>query len=126
MRLFAKKVGTTLDFRAGYKLYYKEISRDYDHTPHTFHRNFVTADYFLKKIHLYPNMRILDLGVGTGLFWKLLTNRGIKDIDVEGIDITDEMVAQARKKKLPFLQIRIGDTDKTPFPDESFDMVVST
>ncbi|MDN5345273.1 MAG: hypothetical protein PWQ18_1387 [Clostridia bacterium] len=68
---------------------------------------------------------ILDVGCGTGNFSLELASRGVR---VTGIDISDPMLAKARRKaaaaglEIEFLH---GDAAHLPFPDDTFDKVVS-
>ncbi|MGI9952300.1 methyltransferase domain-containing protein [Moorellaceae bacterium AZ2] len=68
---------------------------------------------------------ILDIGCGTGNFSLELARRGVK---VTGIDVSEPMLARAREKAaqegvaVRFLR---SDARRLPFPDESFDAVVS-
>jgi demethylmenaquinone methyltransferase/2-methoxy-6-polyprenyl-1,4-benzoquinol methylase len=66
---------------------------------------------------------ILDIGCGTGVLEEnLLTDRG----RVIGLDLTEEMLRVAQRKKIPSLEsVYLGDAEKLPFQDGSFDLVVS-
>lgn len=69
--------------------------------------------------------RVLDVGVGTGLLSLILAEMGY---DVVGIDISERMLNEARRKaeeqgvKIDF---RVGDAENLPFKDESFDAIVN-
>ena len=74
------------------------------------------------------DIKILDIGCGTGYFPVLLGKDGY---EVTGIDLTEEMVLNARKlveenapyqKKIEIMQM---DAEKLDFPDESFDVIVT-
>ncbi|WP_456421751.1 class I SAM-dependent methyltransferase [Thermococcus sp.] len=67
--------------------------------------------------------RVLELGVGTGLNLPLYRNVE----EVVGVDISEKMLEKARKKRAKVRTTLIRtDARKLPFPDESFDTVVST
>jgi len=67
-----------------------------------------------------PNQaKVVDLGCGAGIFTNLLRSLGL---DVSGIDISERLVEVARKK-YPQIKFTVGDVEKLPFPDESFDGV---
>ena len=75
------------------------------------------------------NIKILDVACGTG---RML--RGIfsikKDIEYYGIDTSKEMIKHLKEKakKLSVeknVKIKIGDAEKMPFKEESFDIVYS-
>lgn len=67
------------------------------------------------------NEKVLDLGCGTGIYSLLFLNMGLK---VTGIDQSDFMLEKAREKtnKINFIK---ADAYNLPFPNESFDLVVS-
>lgn len=69
--------------------------------------------------------RILEIGIGTGLNLPLYP----RDLEVVGIDISPHMVAQAKQRAAEVgipADLREGDAQALPFPDASFDTVVST
>lgn len=68
---------------------------------------------------------ILDVGCGTGALSKLLFDKGLK---VTGVDPSKGMLAQANKrlKNSDIKLIKITSGEKLPFPDNSFDIVISS
>ena len=68
---------------------------------------------------------LLDVGTGTGDI-AAAARRRLPHLTVVGVDFTYEMMAvghmRAARAALPFLQ---GDTFRLPFPDNTFDAVVS-
>ena len=70
--------------------------------------------------------KILDLATGTGWTSRLVARRGA---NVVGADIASELLAAAtecaRKESLR-IDYQIGDAEKLPFADQSFDGVIST
>ncbi len=63
--------------------------------------------------------RALDLGCGTGNYTLELKKRGF---NVTGLDASEEMIRVARSKGLNCIR---GDAYSLPFPDGSFDLVLS-
>jgi len=70
--------------------------------------------------------RILDVGTGPG-YLPLRISEVLPGSEVIGIDVSEDMIRVARKnaegKNVKFL---VGDANKMPFEDDSFDLVVST
>lgn len=64
------------------------------------------------------NKKILDLGCGEGTRLSLISDTGT------GIDISGKAISLARKK-FPKLNFVIGNLEKLPFNNESFDLVYS-
>lgn len=65
--------------------------------------------------------RILDIGCGTGLFLEVFS--GSESFSI-GVDFSMGMLREARKSSASW-QLVQADADKLPFPDGSFDTVVS-
>ncbi len=68
-----------------------------------------------------PFKRILDAGCGSGLIAARLIEDGYA---VWGIDFAEPMIRQARERCGPD-QFAVGDIEHIPFPDNTFDLVVS-
>ena len=64
--------------------------------------------------------RVVDLGCGTGSVTLLLAQAGH---DVDGVDLSDRMVAAARTKVGPSARVRRGDAADPPFEPASVDVV---
>ncbi|MCB8817042.1 class I SAM-dependent methyltransferase [Desulfosporosinus shakirovi] len=70
-------------------------------------------------------LKILDVGTGTGFIALLLAEYGHS---VTGVDLAEEMLAQARDKaKRQKLKVKFqyGDADELPFEDNVFDAVIN-
>jgi SAM-dependent methyltransferase len=83
------------------------------------------AEEFMGQIELEPGMKVLDAACGTGNLAVIAARRGCA---TSGMDIASNLIAQARERSwhesLPinFLE---GDAEALPYPDASFDVVVS-
>jgi SAM-dependent methyltransferase len=73
-----------------------------------------------------PPRRVLDVGTGTGLGAFAVATR-FPDADVVGVDLAEDMVAEARRKTPPELAGRVrferADAARLPFSDGSFDLL---
>ena len=78
---------------------------------------------------LVPGERVLDLGSGAGTDSLVAAQMVGPDGSVTGIDMTPQMLAKARaaadEMGLPNVRFVEGEAERLPFPDESFDVVVS-
>lgn len=81
--------------------------------------------YLLKLLstqtQLQPDWRILDIGCATGNWLKLLQRKN-PELNLFGLDISPHMVALAQKKA-PAADIRLGDAENLPFPDQFFYLI---
>jgi len=106
--------------------YYDHIAQIYDQT------RWLTesvaeevAGFIIDLTHTTPETSFLEPGVGTGLNVIPFVKRGYP---VTGIDVSQEMLDQFRKKLNPIpdnLNLIHGDASKLPFPDNSFDVVLT-
>lgn len=82
---------------------------------------------FLKaSISVRSSDKILDIGCGTGEFERLILTEHPQQ-RVVGIDISEKMLGLARKKcgAYPNAAFLRADAAALPFPDRSFDLIVS-
>jgi protein-L-isoaspartate(D-aspartate) O-methyltransferase len=73
-----------------------------------------------KHYGLTPGMRVLDVGCAKGFLVYEFKKLGM---EAAGIDISEYAVANAMDEVKPFVQV--GSAVSLPFPDKSFDLVVS-
>jgi arsenite methyltransferase len=78
---------------------------------------------------LEPAERVLDLGSGAGMDSLIAAQMVGEDGSVTGVDMTPEMLAKARQaaaemgvRNVEFVE---AEAERLPFPDESFDVVIS-
>ena len=89
--------------------------------------DYIREDYFQildRVVELIPagrSLRVLDIGIGTGL----LTDRMPRNLDLYGIDISPKMMDKIRQKGLP-VKLKVGGFLDIPFPNGHFDGIVST
>lgn len=80
---------------------------------------------FFERLNLKAGTRLLDLACGAG---QLTLPAARKGIDVTGLDLAENLVAQARMRaSAEGLHVRIdqGDAEALPYANESFDVVMS-
>lgn len=66
--------------------------------------------------------RVLDVGCGKGFLLHEFT-RAVPGLNVEGLDISSYAIENSKEEVKPFL--RVGNAVELPYPDQSFDLVVS-
>ena len=82
----------------------------------------------LKALELKQGERVLDIGSGPGLLAYDIAASVGHEGRVCGIDISDDMLTMSRKRcaSQPWTDFQTADATKLPYPDNSFDAVVST
>ena len=76
----------------------------------------------LKRLSQIPFYSALDLGWGTGEMMKRILEEDSSK-QLYGIDLSDEMLAVARKKLPEQAKLLLGDSESLPFLERSFDVV---
>lgn len=79
----------------------------------------------VRSIVSRPGLRVLELGIGTGLTAPLYS----RDWSVTGVDLSPGMLQQARKRIAELglehcVRLVLADGARLPFDDESFDVVL--
>jgi protein-L-isoaspartate(D-aspartate) O-methyltransferase len=85
-------------------------------------RWYAVAAAMTRHYGLVPGMRVLDVGCGKGFLLHEF-QRVIPGIELAGIDISAYAIQNAKEEVKPFLQVAAAD--RLPFPDRSFDLVIS-
>jgi ubiquinone/menaquinone biosynthesis C-methylase UbiE len=103
---------------------YDKLAADYDRR----WRRYVTRtlNFLRASIDFDPSEAILDIGCGTGEFERLILTE-CPEQRMVGIDISEKMLRLARKKcsAYPTVTFLRANAAALPFPDQSFDLVVS-
>jgi ubiquinone/menaquinone biosynthesis C-methylase UbiE len=75
-----------------------------------------------------PGERVLDAGCGEGVLSWYLAERGarVTAMDISKPNIENARMFLAKKGVLDRVDLLLGDAEKLPFPDASFDVVVSS
>jgi ubiquinone/menaquinone biosynthesis C-methylase UbiE len=101
---------------------YAQAASDYD-LKWAFYVESTTRET-LKRLPLTPRDRVLDVGCGTGELLARIAAR-YPDAKLSGLDPVPEMLAVAREKVSEKVELRVGWADRLPWPDNTFDMIVS-
>ena len=83
------------------------------------------AEEFIGRRSIKPGMRVLDVACGTG---NLAIPAAKAGANVTGVDIATNLIEQGRKRASNEgvdIQFDEGDAEELPYPDASFDFVVS-
>jgi SAM-dependent methyltransferase len=88
--------------------------------------NLLHAEQLCESLDLLPGERVLDVGAGSGNTSLAAARRFC---EVTATDFVPELLELAERRaaveRLP-LTVRVADAQDLPFPDESFDVVIST
>ena len=83
------------------------------------------ARAFYERLEVPPGIRLLDVGCGSGQLALIAARDGV---NVTGVDIAENLIERARARaeaRRLTTRFDVGDAEALPYPDESFDMVVS-
>ena len=100
---------------------YEEIARDPYRNCFTYSRTRLNEwlDRFMPKDG--RGVRLLDVGCGTGYHLARYRDRGF---EISGVDGSADMLTHARGAN-PGIDFQQADVDRLPYPDASFDLVLS-
>ncbi len=106
------------------------VVREYDRLAPDYDRRWsfyigATIRETLGRIDLQPDDRVLDVGCGTGVLLEALSNT-TSGAQLAGVDPSADMLAVARERFDGTIVLKQGHAEKLPFPDEVFDVVIST
>lgn len=74
------------------------------------------VDTFIESVGTSADVRVLDAGCGTGRMSRYVADRGCR---VEGVDLSSNMVAMARRDHGD-LVFTVGSLTDLPYPDDQF------
>jgi protein-L-isoaspartate(D-aspartate) O-methyltransferase len=80
------------------------------------------AEKLIAHYGLKPGQRVLDVGCAKGFLLHEL-KAALPGLEVAGLDVSAYAIEQAMDDVKPF--VRVGDARTLPFPDRSFDLVLS-
>jgi len=87
--------------------------------------NIKLGEQFVSRINIGPGMKVLDVACGTGNTTMPAARAGAA---VTGVDIAPNLLEQARSRASQeglSVQFDEGDAETLPYPDASFDLVLS-
>jgi ubiquinone/menaquinone biosynthesis C-methylase UbiE len=97
---------------------------DYTHIAHGIE---AVADHVVRSAGIRAGEQVLDIACGTGNTALVARARGAA---VTGVDLTPELLALAQKRAAQqgYADVtwKVGDAEALPFPDATFDVVVSS
>jgi ubiquinone/menaquinone biosynthesis C-methylase UbiE len=85
------------------------------------HKNIDQAQRILRLLNIRPGTRLLDIGCGLGYVLDMAEAEGVMAC---GIDIS-EVALRLGKAEAATRQLVLGDAERLPWPDESFDFLVN-
>ncbi len=99
---------------------YRRIASFYDVVVEPFNK--ALRRYVIKVAEPSQGMKVLEVGCGTGANLRLFADAGC---EITGVDLSPAMIDVARLKLGEGADLHLGDAADMPFPDRSFDLVVS-
>lgn len=96
---------------------FNKVAPDYDSSYQNWTK--ATHPFILVELRRAPISSILDVGCGTGTMLSALKG----NVRKAGLDLSPEMVNEARGKLGADADLRVGDSERLPWPSDSFDVV---
>lgn len=81
-------------------------------------RQLPTYEEAIRRIGVAPGQRVLDIGCGTGVFLRLVADRGAQPF---GLDASTALIEIARER-VPDGDLRVGEMEHLPYDHDSFDL----
>ncbi|WP_297422058.1 class I SAM-dependent methyltransferase [Clostridium sp.] len=75
----------------------------------------------IEKVHQFNPESLLDVGCGNGKILSMLDKNG--DSTLCGIDLSQEMINEAKKKLNSKVKLIVGDSEHLPWGEETFDCI---
>ncbi len=110
------------DYKAESRKYFDELASRYDQ--HYYGRH--GRQQYQRVVEAAKGWKftsVLDVGCGTGGLLAALRRPRAK---LAGEDISPQMIAEAKKRLGDSADMRVADSEKLPWKDGSFDLIVST
>lgn len=116
------------DIKTFYESHSDQILNKRLHSEFSIRRYAHQSQYDAIMSHIDEGMTILDAGCGEGAISLLLAQRGIASV---GVDLSAPNIERAKIEAeesgvSKLTNFCVGDAEKLPFPDKSFDVVVSS
>lgn len=91
-----------------------------------------TSDYSKYPRECYPFVlnainniqfnKVLDLGCGTGVILKEISNKN-SSVELFGLDLSENMIAKATQRLGTTANLSVGDAENLPYSDNTFDLI---
>jgi SAM-dependent methyltransferase len=78
-----------------------------------------TYEEAIRRVGAAAGQRVLDIGCGTGVFLRLVAERGAVPF---GLDASQALLEIAHER-VPGADLRVGDMERLPYDDNRFDLV---
>lgn len=119
---------TTTDKEYIPALSYRFLTPFYDFIQKYIVRDVRYKTLLIEQANIQPGQHVLDLGCGTGTL-AIIAKQSQPSAEVTGLDADPDMLKVARYKsgeKKAHVKFDIGFTNKLPYPDASFDRILSS
>jgi ubiquinone/menaquinone biosynthesis C-methylase UbiE len=81
------------------------------------------TELLIERAAIHSDMKVLEFGCGTGMFSRRFAATGAV---LTAIDLSPELVAEAKRESNPNVSFQIGDIEMLPFNDATFDAVIGS
>jgi SAM-dependent methyltransferase len=78
-----------------------------------------TYEEALRHVEVKAGQRVLDVACGTGVFLRLVADRGAEPFGLEA----SEALIEIARERVPDADLRVGEMETLPYDDDRFDLV---
>ena len=103
------------------KLHFDEIAEDYNNSSNGRFVKCMYEEIINRGSEIQPE-NILDLGCGNGNVLDALAK--CTDSKLFGLDLSENMINEAKKRLNDDIELKIGDSENSPYEDNKFDVVI--
>lgn len=110
-----------LDFKTTTKKHFNKTAENYSNSSNGKFVKCMYGEIVDRILKLNPHT-ILDLGCGNGNILKILEEK--IDADLYGLDLSENMISQAKKNLKSEVNLTVGDSENLPYDNNKFDIVI--
>lgn len=103
------------------KLHFDEIAENYNNSHDGRFVRCMYEEIINRVLEMQPK-NILDLGCGNGNILDILSK--CTSYDLYGLDLSENMINEAKKKLKDKARLKIGDAENLPYEDNKFDVII--
>ena len=109
------------EFKVKSKEHFNNIAVEYNNSGDG---KFVNVMYeeIVSRVEKLQGEKVLEVGCGNGNILKMLEEIG--DYKLFGLDLSENMIREAKKQLSDKVELKVGDAEELPWKDNKFDIII--